>query len=86
MQEAERDPHDGGLVQVGGDSAGEGQHMGEFVKHLRLLTPPTSGRIAGTQLPLLRTGPEGEEGGRKKRMMRRRRTKSRGEKEHKKER
>lgn len=56
-QEAEGDSHDGGFVQVGGDSAGERQCAGELVKHLRLLTPPTSGRIPRTQLPLLRAGP-----------------------------
>lgn len=59
-QEAEGDSHDGGFVQVGGDSAGKWQSVRELVKHLRLLTPPTSGRITGTQLPLFRTGPEGE--------------------------
>lgn len=58
-QEVEGDSHDGGFVQVGGDSTGEWQSAGELVKHLRLLTPPTSGRITRTQLPLLRTGPAG---------------------------
>lgn len=55
-QEAEGDPHDGGFVQVGADSTGERQSAGQLIEHLRLLTPSTSGRIARTQLPLLRTG------------------------------
>ena len=58
-QEAEGDSHDGGFVQMGGDSAGERQSVGELVKHLRLLTPPTPGCITGMQLPLLRTAPGG---------------------------
>lgn len=61
-QEAQSDPHDGGFVQVGGDSAGEGQGPGELIKHLGLLTPPASGCVTRTQLPLLRTGPAGGRG------------------------
>lgn len=60
-QEAEGDSHDGGFVQVGGDSAGKWQSARELVKHLCLLTPPASGCITRTQLPLLRTGPAGGE-------------------------
>lgn len=59
LQEAEGDSHDGRFVQVGGHSAGERQSASELIKHLRLLAPPTSGRITRTQLPLLRTGPTG---------------------------
>lgn len=58
-QEAEGDPHDAGLVQVGADSARERQSAGELVKHLRLLTAATSGRVTGAQLSLFRTGPAG---------------------------
>ncbi len=58
-QEVEGDSHDSRFVQVGGDSTGEWQSAGELIKHLRLLTPPTSSRITRTQLPLLRTGPTG---------------------------
>lgn len=58
-QVAESHSHDGGFVQVGGDSARKRQRVGELVKHLGLLAPPTSGRVTRTQLPLLRTGPEG---------------------------
>lgn len=56
-KEAERHPHDGGLVQVGGDSAGEGQGVGQLVEQLCLLTPPAARRIPGTHLPLIRTRP-----------------------------
>lgn len=58
-QEAEGDPHDAGLVQVGADFARERQSAGELIKHLRLLAATTSGRVARTQLSLLRTGPAG---------------------------
>ncbi|TNN77802.1 hypothetical protein EYF80_012100 [Liparis tanakae] len=58
-QEAEGDSHDGGLVQVGADSAGERQRAGQVIEHLRLLAPPTSGRITRAQLSLLRTAATG---------------------------
>lgn len=58
-QEAEGDSHDGSFVQVGGHPAGERQSVGELIKHLRLLTPPTPGCITRAQLPLLRTAPAG---------------------------
>lgn len=58
-QKAEGDSHDGGFVQVGCDSARKRQSVGELIKHLRLLTPPTSGSITRTQLPLLGTGTTG---------------------------
>ena len=64
-QEAERDPHDGGLVQVGGDFVWEGQGVGELVEDLRLLAPPTPGRIPRPHLPLVRAGPGEEREGRK---------------------
>lgn len=68
-QKAKGDSHDGGFVQMGGDSAGEWEGVGELVKHLSLLTSPTSGRITGMQLPLLQTAPRGskEGGGRQRR-------------------
>lgn len=53
LQEAEGDSHDGRFVHVGGDSTGERQSAGKLIKHLGLLTPSISGRITGTQLPLL---------------------------------
>lgn len=58
-QEAEGDSHDGRFVQMGGDSARQRQSVGELVKHLRLLTPPVSGRVPGAKFPLLRTAPTG---------------------------
>lgn len=56
-QEAERDSHDGRLVQMGGHPARQRQRVGQLVEHLRLLTAPVSGGIAGAQFPLLRTAP-----------------------------
>lgn len=63
MQDAEGDSHDGRFVEVGGDPAGERQSAGKFIKHLGLLTPSISGRITGTQLPLLGAGPTQRGGG-----------------------
>lgn len=58
-QEAERHPHDARLVQVGADFARQRQRAGEFVEHLRFLTAPTSSRVPGAELPLLRAAPAG---------------------------
>lgn len=56
-QVADNEPHDGGLVQVGGDIVGQRQLVCELVEHLRLLAPATSGRIPGLLLPALRAHP-----------------------------
>lgn len=60
-QVAERDSHHRSFVQVGGHLPGEWKIVGKFIKHLSLLTPPTSGRITGAHFPLLGTGPGGGE-------------------------
>lgn len=57
-KEAERHPHDGGLVQVGGDAAGEGQGVCQLVEDLGLLAPARPRGVAGTHLPQLRVRPE----------------------------
>lgn len=56
-QVADGEPHDGGLVQVGGDIVGQGQMVCKLVEHFRLLAPATSGRIPGLLLPALRAHP-----------------------------
>ena len=58
-QEADGEPHDGGLVQVGGEAVGEGQLAGQLVEHLRLLAPPAARRITGLLLAPLRAAPAG---------------------------
>lgn len=48
---------------MGGHPTRKRQRVGELIEHLRLLTPPVSGCIAGAQLPLLRTAPTRRGGG-----------------------
>lgn len=50
---------------MGGHPTRKRQRVGELIKHLRLLTPPVSGCIAGAQFPLLRTAPTRRGRGRK---------------------
>ena len=58
-QEADGEPHDGGLVQVGGEAVGERQLAGQLVEHLRLLAPPAARRVPGLLLAPLRAAPAG---------------------------
>lgn len=56
-QEADGQPHDGGLVQVGAHAVGQGQLVGQLVEDLCLLAPPAPGSIPGLLLPPLRATP-----------------------------
>lgn len=56
-QEADGQPHDGGLVQVGADAGGQRQLVGELVEDLRLFAAPGARRIAGLLLAPLRAAP-----------------------------
>lgn len=56
-QEADGQPHDGGLVQVGAHAVRQGQLVGQLVEDLRLLAPPAPGSISGLLLPPLRATP-----------------------------
>lgn len=60
-QVADGEPHDGGLVQVGGHIVGQGQLVGQLIEHLRLFAPAAASGIAGLLLPALRAHP-GERG------------------------
>lgn len=57
-QEADRQSHDGGLVQMGAHAVGQRQLMGQLVEHLRLLAPPAPCGIPGLLLPPLRATPK----------------------------
>lgn len=56
-QEADGEPHDGGLVQVSADAVGQRQLVGQVVEHLRLFAAPTASRIARLFLSPLRAAP-----------------------------
>lgn len=56
-QVADGEPHDGGLVQVGGHIMGQGQLVGQLIEHLRLFAPAAASGIAGLLLPALRAHP-----------------------------
>lgn len=62
-QEADGQPHDGGLVQVGAHAVRQGQLVGQLVEDLRLLASPASGSIPGLLLPPLRATPRAREVG-----------------------
>lgn len=57
-QEADGQPHDGGLVQVGAHTVWQGQFMSQLIEDLRLLAAPASCRIPGLFLPPLRAAPK----------------------------
>lgn len=52
-QEADSQPHDGGLVQVGTDVVRQGQLMGQLIEDLGLLAPPAPCSISGLLFPPL---------------------------------
>lgn len=56
-QEADSQPHDGGLVQVGAHTVRQGQLVGQLVEDLRLLAPSAPCCIPGLLLPPLRATP-----------------------------
>lgn len=56
-QEADGEPHDGGLVQVGADAVGQRQLVGQLVEDLRLFAAPASRRVPRLLLAALRAAP-----------------------------
>lgn len=56
-QEADGQPHDGGLVQVRADAVGQRQLVGQVVEHLRLFAAAAAGRVARLLFTPLRAGP-----------------------------
>lgn len=56
-QEADGQPHDGGLVQVRADAVWQRQLVGQVVEHLRLFAAAAASRVARLLLTPLRAGP-----------------------------
>lgn len=56
-QEADGQPHDGGLVQVRADAVGQRQLMSQVVEHLGLLAAAAASRVPGLLLTPLRAAP-----------------------------
>jgi len=59
-QEADGQPHDGGLVQVGGDAVRQRQLVGELVEHVRLFAASGASRVARLLLTSLGAAPARE--------------------------
>lgn len=51
LEVADGEAHDGGLVQLAGDGAGQGQHLGQLVELEVLLPAPRPRRVARLLLP-----------------------------------
>lgn len=60
-QEADSQPHDGGLVQVGAHTVRQGQLVGQLIEDFRLLASPAPCCIPGLLLPPLGAAPKLEE-------------------------
>ena len=56
-QEADGQPHDGGLVQVRAHAVRQGQLMRQLIEDLCFLAPPAPGCISGLLLPPLGAAP-----------------------------
>ena len=51
LQVADGEADDGSLVQLAGDGAGQGQHLGQLIELKVLLPSPRASRIPGLLLP-----------------------------------
>ena len=51
LEEADGEPDDGGLVQLGRDGARQRQHLGQLVEFVVLLASPGPRRVPGLLLP-----------------------------------